>query len=192
MRIRRRLTFANVMSTIAVFIALGGTGYAVTSLPRDSVGARQIRTGAVRSKEVRDRSLETRDFAPGQFPGGRPPPGARAYGLVSRAGVLQLTRSRNIVRVEHKAGSGFYCIVPVPQIDPTRTALVATPDVQQSDTSYANPGGPSGDDTAIVEVAPRALGCNEGIQVNTGYQSFDDGVFQGNVFAEEGFFFVIP
>ncbi|MEA2387487.1 MAG: hypothetical protein QOG41_260 [Thermoleophilaceae bacterium] len=191
MHIRRRLTFANVMSTIAVFIALGGTGYAVTSLPKDSVGAKQIRTGAVRSKEVKDRSLETRDFAPGQFPGGRPPPGARAWGLVSKAGALQLTRSRNVVRVEHKPGSGFYCIVPVPQIDPKRTALVATPDVQQSSTSYSGPDVRD-DDTTIVEVAPRALGCADGIQVETGYQSFEDGVFKGNVFTEEGFFFVIP
>jgi hypothetical protein len=48
------------------------------------------------------------------------------------------------------------------------------------------------DDTTIVEVAPRALGCADGIQVETGYQSFEDGVFKGNVFTEEGFFFVIP
>ena len=41
-RLRQRLTFANVMSSAAVFIALGGTSYALT-LPRNSVGARQIR-----------------------------------------------------------------------------------------------------------------------------------------------------
>jgi hypothetical protein len=188
-RIRRHLTFANVMSTIAVFIALGGTGYAVTSLPRDSVGARQIRTGAVRSKEVKDRTLETRDFAPGQFPDGRPPPGARAYGLVSRDGVLQLTRSRNIVRVEHKAGTIFYCVVPTPDIDPKRTGLVATVDWNQSD---GNAAFPADDDLAYVRVSPRSLGCADGIMVETGKQSFEDGQFQGNEAAEEGFFFIIP
>ena len=40
--IRERLSYANVMATIAVFIALGGTSYALT-LPRDSVGSAQLR-----------------------------------------------------------------------------------------------------------------------------------------------------
>ena len=37
-RVKSRLTYGNVMSTVAVFIALGGTSYAL-SLPRDSVGS---------------------------------------------------------------------------------------------------------------------------------------------------------
>ena len=44
---RPRPTYANVMATIAVFIALGGTSYAVTKLPANSVGSKQIRRGAV-------------------------------------------------------------------------------------------------------------------------------------------------
>ena len=69
-----RLTYANVMSTVGVFIALGGTSYAVTQLPRNSVGPQQIRSGAVGASElrreavssraVRDRSLTLRDIAP--------------------------------------------------------------------------------------------------------------------------------
>jgi hypothetical protein len=43
----RRLTYANVMSTLAVFIALGGASYAVASLPAHSVGRRQLKAGAV-------------------------------------------------------------------------------------------------------------------------------------------------
>jgi hypothetical protein len=70
--LRQRLNFANVMSSAAVFIALGGTSYALT-LPRNSVGAEQIRrgavrasevrSGAVRSSEVKDRSLGVRDLS---------------------------------------------------------------------------------------------------------------------------------
>src|ERR1700761_4271354 len=62
-RMRARLSYANVMATIAVFIALGGTGYAAMTLPRNSVGAEQIRTGAVRSSEIKDRSIRTGDLA---------------------------------------------------------------------------------------------------------------------------------
>ena len=61
--VRGRLTFANVMSATAVFIALGGTGYAAVSLSRNSVGAREIKTGAVRSSEVKNRSLTANDLA---------------------------------------------------------------------------------------------------------------------------------
>src|SRR4051794_29025473 len=39
----RRLTYANVMSTFAVFMALGGAAYAVVSLPANSVGTKQVK-----------------------------------------------------------------------------------------------------------------------------------------------------
>jgi hypothetical protein len=51
-RARRGLSFANVMSVTAVFVALGGTSYAAVSLSKDSVGSWQIRTGAVDKSEV--------------------------------------------------------------------------------------------------------------------------------------------
>jgi hypothetical protein len=51
--VRRRLSFANVTSGLALFIALGGTGYAAVALPSNSVGASQIRTNAVGRSEVR-------------------------------------------------------------------------------------------------------------------------------------------
>jgi hypothetical protein len=54
----------------ALFVALGGTGYAATSLARNSVGASQIRTGAVRSGEVKDGTLLRKDFKRGQVPAG--------------------------------------------------------------------------------------------------------------------------
>jgi hypothetical protein len=43
----RRLTYANVMATIAVFIALGGASYAAIKLPKNSVGTEQLKKGAV-------------------------------------------------------------------------------------------------------------------------------------------------
>jgi len=60
--LRSRLTYANVIATMALFVALGGTSYAVVALPSNSVGQRQIRTGAVRSSDVKDRSLTEDDL----------------------------------------------------------------------------------------------------------------------------------
>jgi len=64
-RVTSRLTYANVMATIAVFLALGGTSYAVTALPRNSVGTQQLKKSAVTSAKVKDGSLTSADFAAG-------------------------------------------------------------------------------------------------------------------------------
>ena len=40
--IRSKLTYANVCSSLALFVALGGTSYAAITLPRDSVGSNAI------------------------------------------------------------------------------------------------------------------------------------------------------
>jgi hypothetical protein len=42
-----RPTYANVTSSLALFLALGGTSYALTRLPSNSVGTAQIRNRAV-------------------------------------------------------------------------------------------------------------------------------------------------
>ena len=56
-RLKAQLSYANVMATIAVFIALGGTSYAATQLARNSVGSAQIRSKAVGSSELRSRAV---------------------------------------------------------------------------------------------------------------------------------------
>jgi hypothetical protein len=47
-----------------VFIALGGTSYAALSLPRASVGHRELKPNAVSSTRIADRSIQKRDLAP--------------------------------------------------------------------------------------------------------------------------------
>jgi hypothetical protein len=46
-KLRSRITYANVTATTALFIAIGGVGYAATKLPNNSVGTKQLRKGAV-------------------------------------------------------------------------------------------------------------------------------------------------
>jgi hypothetical protein len=74
-RIRQRLTYANVMATIAVFVAIGGTSYAALTIGspqvrNNSLRSADIRNGAIRSVDVRNRSLLARDFRRGQLPRG--------------------------------------------------------------------------------------------------------------------------
>ncbi len=44
---RIRINYASVTATIALFLSLGGASYAAFSLPAHSVGARELRAGAV-------------------------------------------------------------------------------------------------------------------------------------------------
>jgi hypothetical protein len=50
--LRRRLTYANVMATIAAFLALGGASWAAVKLPRNSVGTKQLRAKVVTLPKV--------------------------------------------------------------------------------------------------------------------------------------------
>jgi hypothetical protein len=61
-RIRKRLTYANVMSSIAVFIILGGAAYAASQLPKNSVGTKQLKKNAVIGSKVKDGSLTGADI----------------------------------------------------------------------------------------------------------------------------------
>lgn len=52
-QIRKRLTYANVMSSIAMFLVLaGGAAFAATQLPKNSVGAKQLKKGAVKTSKL--------------------------------------------------------------------------------------------------------------------------------------------
>lgn len=55
--LRGRLSFANVMSVIAVFIALGGTGYAAFKLPKNSVGSKQLKKNSVTKAKIKKNAI---------------------------------------------------------------------------------------------------------------------------------------
>jgi hypothetical protein len=76
----RRPSSAMIVALLALFVSLGGVGYAATQLPRNSVGTAQLRAkavttaklanDAVTSSKVADHSLLAADFRAGQLPSG--------------------------------------------------------------------------------------------------------------------------
>ena len=61
-KLRQRLTYANVMSTLAVFIALGGSSYAAVtisgaSIKNRSIPAKKLKRNAITGNEVRESRL---------------------------------------------------------------------------------------------------------------------------------------
>ena len=64
--IRRRLTYANAMATIAVFIALGGSSYAVAT---SSITSRQLKNNAIRSIDLKNNDIRGKDVRTGTLAG---------------------------------------------------------------------------------------------------------------------------
>jgi hypothetical protein len=118
-----------VVAYLALFIALGGTGYAASK-----IGSAQITNNSIKSVDVKNRSLLAKDFKAGQLPAGAPgqqglpgakgdkgDPGtngtngtngidatARGYAWVTASGVLPAGRSKGVIAV-NKAAAGVYC-----------------------------------------------------------------------------------
>jgi hypothetical protein len=145
----RLLSYANVVSTLALVITLGAsTSYAVSkALPENSVGKKQIKAKAVRSDEVKDGSILTRDLADGSITSTKIANGAvgladldgpslsalskpRAYGVFSSSGTLVASRSANVTVT--RLDEGDYCVNPT-SVEPTSTTIIATPDFVDGD-----------------------------------------------------------
>lgn len=60
---RSKLTYSNVIATMALFLALGGVAVAA-GLPRNSVGANQLKRGAVTAAKLRKQAVTSAKLAP--------------------------------------------------------------------------------------------------------------------------------
>ncbi len=64
-QIHKRLTYANVTATIALFLTLGGaTAIAASKLPKNSVGTRQLKAKAVKTGQIARNAVRTGKIAP--------------------------------------------------------------------------------------------------------------------------------
>jgi len=60
-QIRKRLTYANVMSSVAVFLVIGGaTAFAASHLGKNSVGAKQLKANAVTTAKIKKNAVSTK------------------------------------------------------------------------------------------------------------------------------------
>jgi hypothetical protein len=163
-RITARLTYANVVSTVCLFILLGGGAYAATRLPRGSVGPAQIKRNAVTSSKVKNRSLRAVDFKRAQLPRGPQgpagPPGERAFQLsgifgppdfarVALDGTLDQARTQGGAREAKRVspGSGAYCL----------TVLISTYDNDVVTTPRNVTVTPESPDTAVAATVDHTL-----------------------------------
>jgi hypothetical protein len=65
-KFRPRLTYANVVSTLCLFIVLGGTSYGISS---GTIGSREIKNNGVRSKDIHNNDVRSGDIRNGTVQG---------------------------------------------------------------------------------------------------------------------------
>jgi hypothetical protein len=112
--IRNRITFANVTSFVALFVALSAGSYAAIALPANSVGSKQIKSKAVTSKKLGTHSVGRTKVASGAIDGSKVKDhsldGAdinmSALGKVPSAGTADTAGSASIARVKTASATG--------------------------------------------------------------------------------------
>jgi hypothetical protein len=70
-KLRPRLTFANVLSCIALFVALGGSAYAATQLKKNSVGTKQLKKNSVTAAKLKKNAVATAKIKNGAVTGAK-------------------------------------------------------------------------------------------------------------------------
>jgi hypothetical protein len=85
-----RLTYANVIASLALFIALGGAAVAA-GLPKNSVGPNQIKKGAVTAKAIRKQAVTSGKIAPKAVTAGKLGPNAVLPGNLG-AGIISASK----------------------------------------------------------------------------------------------------
>jgi hypothetical protein len=102
---KHRPSPAMIVAIVALFVAMGGTGYAVSKVPKRSVGPTQLRKNAVRSQHIKPRAITTRKLAKSTLSalksgGAATSPGAASGTGASSAGVTQFVTNDTIRWIE--------------------------------------------------------------------------------------------
>jgi hypothetical protein len=92
---RPKLTYANVMATIAVFIAVGGVSYAALKLPKNSVGVNQLKNNAVTTAKIKKNAVTA-----GKIKNGSIGTAKLAPGVASEANVLGIAAGGPVLAYE--------------------------------------------------------------------------------------------
>lgn len=99
----RHLSYANVMATIAVFIALGGGALAV-SIGKNDVGSREIAKNAVRSGELKNDTAKGKDVDESSL--GQVPSAANATSAGTADQATTATNAGSAANAEQLGGVG--------------------------------------------------------------------------------------
>ncbi len=95
-KLRPKLNYSNVIATVALFIALGGAAIAA-GLPRNSVGAHQLKRGAVTARALRQDAVTAAKLAPRSVTAASSGPNAVGSGNLANGAVTSTKLAANSV-----------------------------------------------------------------------------------------------
>jgi hypothetical protein len=142
-RLRDRLTYANVVATIALFAALGGGAYAAVQLPPKSVGTKQLKNKAVKRVKIASKAVTGPKVAPNAITGpkvneatlGRVPEAQHANLATNAATLNDQTPDFFEAAQRHEFGSGNHqASVKQDLLEWTNAQVKVTTDGQPGDT----------------------------------------------------------
>jgi hypothetical protein len=93
---RSKITYSNVVATLALFVALGGAAVAA-GLPRHSVGAKQLKRGAVTAAALRKGAVTSPKLAPQSVIAGKLGPNSVTPGNLGNGAVTSAKLAKNAV-----------------------------------------------------------------------------------------------
>jgi len=162
-KLRSRMTYANVMSTIALGLAIGGgTAYAATKIGTSNIryhavtgsklatnavtaskvknsalSGSDLRNNSVTSDDIRNGTLQAVDFAPNQLPkgdkGDKGDPATSIFGVVANGGLLSFKGATAV------SGSNPYTITFNQDVSKCAAVATATGTIAGSVTAQATP-----------------------------------------------------
>jgi hypothetical protein len=194
--VRRKLTFSNVISLVALFIVLGGSAFAAIS--KNSVGTKQLKAKAVHTGDIANGAVTTnklkndaatgakvKESSLGTVPNATNATNANNANTVGghQIGYARITRTGLTAAVDaSQSTSGITVTVPFPGTVP-ETTCVKPPFVARSAVGnvdfVADPGSnelleltpvtDSGHRCAIGEIEVNTQNANTNTGVNVGY-----------------------
>jgi hypothetical protein len=148
-RIRRHLGYANVVSTLCLFILLGGVGYAASKigtsdLENGAVTAKKLHKKAVTTKKIKNHAVTDAKLAAASR--------ARAFAFIDFSGCTASPHSCTIRRAKNVLGAnrpqnGFICVDTGPGINPATSGFMAGVEWQQT-------AGAPGNASAMPSIDP--------------------------------------
>ncbi len=120
-----------MIASAALAVSIGGTSYAVTALPLNSVGAAELKDDSITSAKIRNGSLRASDFAGGELPVGLTgaPGAAGAVGPPGPQGPPGPAGARGPAGPQGPAGAAGGSSVAVPTVR-SATATIAAGETQ--------------------------------------------------------------
>jgi hypothetical protein len=120
-KLRSNLTYANVMATVAVFLALGGGAIAAKSLKRNSVGTKQLKGAAVKTNKIANNAVTNPKLA-----------GNAVNSAKIQDGTVGLADSANSLHQKCESGTVYVIGTCIDQASQSPTTGDDYPDAEQA------------------------------------------------------------